>query len=221
MTKQEIVEYIVDSYLPIQMAIPAIVVEKNVEEAIRWFNREGSDVVLKTFPYGGTNVLELPTDVGEVMEVYPSKVVSELYTAQSLMLGVTVLDFDIDTLVSKFSYLSSMRTFLSSKLNWKWVKPYLHLRGNIADVGDLTVQYLRDFDFQDCTLDIPSGPLDFILRYAQALTDIKEGKVRRLGSIIDAPLDGASMVSEGEAALAAVKENLIQTRRLVAVSRSK
>ncbi len=220
MNKSEMVSYIVDEYLPVSMAVPTSVVTKQVEEAIRWFDREGADIRLQTFPYGGTVVKELPSYVDIVMEVYPSNVVTELFTAQTLLLGVTILDYDLEVLVPKFAHLSTLRTFLSSKFRWKWVKPNLYIGGTTTDFGFITVQYMYHYDYTDATLDITGTSLDYVLRYAKAMTDIREGRARRLGSIIDAPVDGDTLVSEGAMELDRVKEELINKRRLVAISRS-
>ena len=114
MVKSEIVEYIVQSFEPISLSITDSVVQKSVEEALRWFNREGADIVYQQYTLPAGKIVDLEDyDVDQVLEVYPNSVISELFTAQSLLLGVTVLDYDIETIAMKMANIQSIRTFLS------------------------------------------------------------------------------------------------------------
>ena len=156
----------------------------------------------------------------QVLLVYPNSVISELFTAQSLLLGVTVLDYDIETIAMKMANIQNIRTFLSSRFRWRWLKPYLYIGGMISNVTSLVVEYLRSYDWESETQDIGGQPFDWIYRYALAKVKQSEGRVLRLGAIIDAPLDGDALVSEGTAELIAIREELRRVRSVLPLMRS-
>lgn len=221
MVKSEIVEYIVQSFEPIRLSITDSVVQKNLEEAIRWFNREGADIVFQQFAFPASAILDLDDyDVDQVLHVYPNSVISEIFTAQSLLLGVTVLDYDIETIALKMANIQSIRTFLASRFRWRWVKPHLYVGGMTSNVTSVVVQYLREYDWESETQSIGGGPFDWIYRYALARVKQSEGRVLRLGAIIEAPLDGDTLVSEGTAELTAIREELRNVRSVLPIMRS-
>lgn len=221
MVKSEIVEYIIRSFDPIVLSINDSVVQKNVEEAIRWFDREGADVVYQQFTLPGNNIVSMVgNDVGQVLQVYPNRVISELFTYQSLLLGVTVLDYDIETIALKMANIQSIRTFLGSRFRWRWMNPNLHIAGMMTNVSSIVVEYLRFYDWESDTQEITGQPFDWIYRYATARVKQSEGRVLRLGAIIDAPLDGGSLVSEGAAEIEAIKVELRTVRAVLPIMRS-
>lgn len=221
MVKSEIVEYIVQSFDPISLSISDSVVQKSVEEALRWFNREGADIVYQQYMLPASKIVDLEDfDVDQVLMVYPNSVISELFTAQSLLLGVTVLDYDIETIAIKMANIQSIRTFLSSRFRWKWIKPYLYIGGMISNVTSLVVEYLRAYDWESETQDIGGQPFDWIYRYALAKVKQSEGRVLRMGAIIEAPMDGDALASEGTAELIAIREELRRVRSVLPLMRS-
>lgn len=220
MTKAEIVKSVRDLFLPITLAVPDSVILQSVEEAIRWFDREGAIRAWKGFAYGGTDHITLTDDVDCVLAVYPNKVVTELFTAQTLLLGVTILDYDLETIATKFAHLSTLRTFLGSKFRWKFIKPLLYVAGMVTGVDNLVVEYFKHYDWEDEDTVVDAGALDFIKRYAVARTKIAEGRVLRMGRIIDAPMDGAELTSEGKEEIESIKNELRAVRSIGAVVRS-
>lgn len=219
MRKAEISQYIIDEFLPIQLVTDTTATQKMVEEAIRWYDREGATIVYEQFSMTGT-VITLPDRVDQVIDIIPDRVVSEIFTAQTLLLGVTILDYDIITLALKQNHLADLRTFLASRGRWKWLKPYLHLAGMFTGVTTLVVKYLRHYDWTDETDDIADAGLDWIIRYARAMLKQKEGRTLRMGSVIQTPLDGETLVNEGVTELKDVKQELIDKRPVIPLARS-
>ncbi len=220
MTKSEIVTYVADSFQPIQLVTGAIAQLQSAEEAIRWFDREGADVSFKMFAYNQQNVMTLSDDVDVVVNVYLDRVVTEIFTAQTLLLGVTILDYDIQTLALKMNHLSDLRTFLASRFRWRWLRPYLYVDGMTTSAANLVVQYLKKYDYTDPTQDITGGPLDWVIRYATALLKQREGRILRMGSVIQAPLDGSELMSEGKTEQIEIMNDLRRVRAVMPIGRS-
>lgn len=220
MIKRQISEYIRTERLPIVPAQDISATDKFVEEAIRWYDEEGATLVTEQFNIGNGIVITLPDRVDVVYNVIADRVVSEIFTAQTLLLGVTILDYDIVTLAMKQEHLQNLRTFLASRMRWNWVKPYLHFDGALTAVTSVVIKYLRHYDWQDADDDITDKGLNWIIRYARALFKTAEGRILRMGSAIGMPMDGPEMAAEGVAELAEVKRELIEKRPILPVVRS-
>jgi len=218
--KRQISEYVRNERLPIVPVQDISATDKFVEEAIRWYDEEGATIVTEQFDIGSGIVVTLPDRVDEVFDVTADRVVSEIFTAQTLLLGVTILDYDIVTLALKQNHLNDLRTFLASRMRWKWVKPYLHFDGALTAVVSVVVKYLRHYDWQDSDDDIVDKGLNWIIRYARALFKQEEGRILRMGSAINMPLDGDKLSAEGVTELEKVKQELIEKRPIIPIARS-
>lgn len=217
---REIVEYVVSSFKPIKLSTATVSIEQCVEEAIRWWNRVGGYPKAEQFAYPQTNSFTLPDRVDQVMYVITNRITTELFTAQTLLLGVTVLDYDITTLAMKQDHLSNLRTFLASRFRWKWVKPNLYVDGLLTAVSSMVVVYLPHFDWTDKEAEINGKDLEWIQRYARALVKQREGEIRRLGSVIQSPLDGDTLVTESASEIEAIKKDWNATRPAIPGFRS-
>jgi hypothetical protein len=219
-TKRQISEYIRNERLPIVPAQDISATDKFVEEAIRWYDEEGATIVAEQFNIGSGVVITLPDRVDTVFDVTPDRVVSEIFTAQTLLLGVTILDYDIITLAMKQEHLANLRTFLASRMRWRWIKPYLHFDGALTAVTSVVVKYLRHYDWTNDEDDITDKGLNWIIRYARGLFKKEEGRILRMGSAINMPLDGPQLASEGVDEIKEVKQELIDKRAIIPISRS-
>lgn len=220
MIKRQISEYVRNERLPIVPVQDISATDKFVEEAIRWYDEEGATIVTEQFDIGSGIVVTLPDRVDEVFDVTADRVVSEIFTAQTLLLGVTILDYDIVTLALKQNHLNDLRTFLASRMRWKWVKPYLHFDGALTAVVSVVVKYLRHYDWQDSDDDIVDKGLNWIIRYSRAMFKQEEGRILRMGSAINMPLDGDKLSAEGVTELEKVKQELIEKRPIIPIARS-
>jgi hypothetical protein len=220
LTKSEIVTYIRDELLPIVPVSSESATLKGVEEAIRWYDREGATLVYEQFDF--STIITLPSRVDQVLDVIMDHVVNEIFTAQTLLLGVTILDYDILTLALKQNHLADLRTFLASRTRWRWIKPYLHFDGNTQGTTYVIVKYLKHYDYTSATDDISSSDsgLDWIIRYSRAKFKQAEGRILRMGSVINTPMDGSEMYREGTDELKEVKDELIAKRPLVVGTRT-
>jgi len=201
----EIVEYVVSSFKPIVLSTAKVSIEQCVEEAIRWWDRVGGYPKAEQFAYPQTNSFELPPRVDQVLYAIPDRVTTELFTAQTLLLGVTILDYDILTLAMKQDHLANLRTFLSSRFKWKFLKPNLYVDGMTTSIATMVIVYYQHYDWQDREADIVGKDIEWIQKYARALVKQREGEIRRLGSVIQSPLDGDTLVSESGAELDTIK----------------
>lgn len=220
MNKRQISEYIRGERLPIVPVQDISATDKFVEEAIRWYDEEGATIVVEQFSIGSGLVITLPDRVDTVIDVTPDRVVSEIFTAQTLLLGVTILDYDIITLAMKQDHLQNLRTFLASRMRWRWVRPYLHFDGALTAVSTVVIKFLRHYDWTDSDDDITDKGLNWIIRYARALFKQEEGRILRMGSAINMPMDGNELASEGVAELKDVKQELIDKRSIIPIARS-
>ena len=203
---REIVEYVISSFKPITLATAKVSIEQCVEEAIQWWDRVGGYPKAEQFAYPQTNSFMLPDRVDAVMQVIPDRVTTELFTAQTLLLGVTILDYDILTLAMKQDHLANLRTFLASRFRWKFVKPYMYVDGMITSIATMVVVYLPHYNWEDRNIAITGKDVYWIRRYARALVKQREGEIRRLGSVIQSPLDGDTLVGESRDEITAIKD---------------
>jgi len=218
--KRQISETIRGELLPIVPVQDISATDKAVEEAIRWYDEEGATLVTEQFSLGNGLVITLPDRVDEVYDVIADRVVSEIFTAQTLLLGVTILDYDIVTLAMKQNHLQNLRTFLASRMRWKWVKPFLHFDGALTAVTTIVIKYLRHYDWEDNDDDINDRGLNWIIRYARGKFKKEEGRILRMGAAVNMPLDGVALAAEGDAELKEVKAELIEKRTVLPVVRS-
>ena len=216
----EIVEYVVSSFKPIVLATSTVSVEQCVEEAVQWWDRAGGYPKAEQFAYPQTNSFLLPERVDAVMNVIPDRVTTELFTAQTLLLGVTILDYDILTLAMKQDHLANLRTFLASRFRWKFVKPYMYVDGMVTSVATMVVVYLPHYDWRDRDVDITGKDVYWIRRYARSLVKGREGEIRRLGSVIQSPLDGDTLVNESKDEITAIKDEWNRSKPVVPGFRS-
>lgn len=203
---REIVEYVISSFKPIKLATARVSIEQCVEEALQWWDRAGAYPKAEQFAYPQTNSFQLPERVDTVMYVIPDRVTTELFTAQTLLLGVTILDYDIMTLAMKQDHLANLRTFLASRFRWQFLKPYLYVDGMLTAVSSMVVVYLPHFNWEDRNVEITGKDVYWIRRYARALVKQREGEIRRLGSVIQSPLDGDTLVTESKDEIQSIKD---------------
>ena len=195
----------VSSFKPIVLSTAKVSIEQCVEEAIQWWDRVGGYPKAEQFVYPQTNSFILPDHVDAVLQVIPDRVTTELFTAQTLLLGVTILDYDILTLAMKQDHLANLRTFLASRFRWKWVKPYMYVDGMVTAVATMVVVYLPHYDWADRNVEITGKDIYWIRRYARALVKQREGEIRRLGNVIQSPLDGDALVGESKDEIDTIK----------------
>ena len=194
------------SFKPIKLATSRVSIDQCVEEAIQWWDRVGGYPKAEQFNYPQTNSFLLPDRVDAILDVIPDRVTTELFTAQTLLLGVTILDYDILTLAMKQDHLANLRTFLASRFRWKFVKPYIYVDGMLTAVATMVVVYLPHYDWSSRTEEILGKDVYWIRRYARALVKQREGEIRRLGSVIQSPLDGDTLTGESRDEIAAIKD---------------
>lgn len=220
MKYREIVEYVVASFEPIKLATAEVSIEQCVDEAIRWWDRVGGYPQSEQVLYPQTNAFLLPERVDVVTNVYTDRITTELFTAQTLLLGVTILDYDIMTLAMKQDHLANLRSFLASRFRWKFLKPYLYVDGMVTAVSTMVVTYLPHFDWTSKTTEITGKNLDWIQRYARALLKGREGEIRRLGSVIQSPLDGDTLVQESKDEVAVIKQEWNAAKPVIPFART-
>ncbi len=220
MKKREIAEYVVEDFKPITLATAFTAIEQCVEEGIRWFDREGGEQGFESFSYNGGPVMTLPDRVDQVIQVLTDRVVSEIFTAQTLLLGVTILDYDIMTLAMKQNHLGDLRSFLASRFRWNWVKPYLHVAGMLTAVNKFMVRYLIKYDWKDADFDYTGRAEKYLITYTRALVKQREGRILRMGQVIGSPIDGDNLVQEAIQELTAVQQDVRDSRPPLPMSRS-
>jgi hypothetical protein len=194
----ELRERVVATFAPITLAMSEEAIDECVEHAIQWWDRVCGYMVVEQFSYNQQNALSLPTRVDQVMDVLTDRVTTELFTAQTLLLGVTILDYDILTLAMKQDHLANLRTYLSSRFRWRWIRPYLYVDGMTTSVASFVVSYLPHYDYTSRSEEITDKAVHWITRYAIGLVKQREGRVLRLGSVIQSPLDGAELIHDGK-----------------------
>lgn len=211
---------IVSSFAPIVLVCGEEAIDEALEQAIEWWDRVCAYTVLEEFSYNQTEALTLPDRVDQVVDVLPDRVTTELFTAQTLLLGVTILDYDIPTLAMKQDHLANLRTYLGSRFRWRWHKPYLYITGMTTSVNHFGVIYLPHYDATDRTQEITGKAAHWIIRYAIGLVKQREGRILRMGSVIQSPIDGAELVADGEKDLEKVEADWNKSRPPMVLTRT-
>lgn len=199
------------------------VIEQQVENAIRYWNTHSAFKVscMCSYPPGTTRV-QLGAEFKAVVDVMPSKKTTFIWNDHPLwtLTGITVLDNVTTDLIMMSEAFRNYRIYVGTNFrHWfhksddPTVGGYLYCTNVPAGVGSLFVIGTKRITKNE---NIKSQYiLDWVLYYAKALVKQVEGNILRKTAIIDMPLDGQALYSEGREEQLKLQESLSKDARWV------
>ena len=199
------------------------VIEQQVENAIRYWNTHSAYKVSSVYDYPpGTTRVQLSAEFKTVVDVVPTRKTTFIWSDHPLwtLTGITVLDNVTTDLIMMSEAFRNYRIYVGTNFRWMYdraVEPtvggYLYATNVPSGVGSLFVMGTKRITQNE---DIKSQYiLDWILYYAKALVKQVEGNILRKTTIIDTPLDGQALYSEGREEQKELKESLARDSRWI------
>ncbi len=226
------VAWIKREFSPLELIIARdsdLVIEQQVENAIRYWNNNSSYKISDVYDYPpGTTRVQLDANFKSVVDVIPTMKTSFIWNDHPLwtLTGITVLDNVTTDLIMMSEAFRNYRIYVGTNFRqWfhKSVDPtvggYLYCVNVPSGVGSV---YVIGTKRVTLTEDIISPHiLDWILYYSKALVKQVEGNILRKTSIIDMPMDGQQIYSEGREEQKELKESLAKNSRWVVMMKRK
>lgn len=220
------VDWIKKEFEPLQLIVAQVddsVIEQQVENAIRYWNTHSAFKMNGIYPYpAGTKRVQLDAAFKGVVDVLPTTAAEYLWNNHPLwtLTGITVLDNVTTDLIMMSEAFRSYRIYVGTNFRFAYQKsddPTVggHLYCVNIPNGTSTILVIgtkRITKNEDIT---NNYILDWILYYAKALVKQIEGNILRKTAIIDTPLDGQELISEGREEQKILKEDLQKDSRWV------
>lgn len=197
--------WIEKEFSPLKLITPPATISQQVENAIRYWNTHSAYKVSSVYDYPpGTTRVQIDSDFKSVVDVIPTKKTTFIWSDHPLwtLTGITVLDNVTTDLIMMSEAFRNYRIYVGTNFRYTYdrsddpdVGGYLYCVNVPAGVGSLFVMGTKRITKNE---DIKSQYiLDWILYYTKALVKQIEGNTLRKTAIIDMPLDGQQLYSEG------------------------
>jgi len=228
MTKSEIVRWLKNEFLPIQLATPEEAILQTIDNAIRYWNTNSGFRLIKMYAAGlNTKTVQLDPEFKSVVKVIPDKATTWIYHDLPLwsLLGITVIDNVTSDLIVIGEAFKTIKKYLGTEFAWTFVENqdnpdqggYLFLQNMPSKATKICVmgtrRILPDEDIKSQYI------LDWILGYSKALLKQIEGNTLRKSDIIGVKNDGQQLFDEGKDEQKALQEKLAVDGRWVALAR--
>jgi hypothetical protein len=223
MKREEIRDWIVQSFMPVHLSLPNETLDQIIDATILYWNTHSGYKIVRMFSVtadANTTQVQLSADIKTVIHCYPSAMVEELFSNHPMwvLLGFITLDRYTEDLMLLSNTFENYKIYLGNDFRWKWIRSddstvggWLYLQqtprgaSKVAVVG--TKRILVGEDITDEFI------YNWIREHARSRVKIFEGNVLRKAVIIGISNDGESMVTEGKAECLALEEALRKESR--------
>jgi hypothetical protein len=179
-----------------------------IQQAIQYFNGNYNQSIMETVDITAGSPVTLPARVRQVQAVFDVKQESDSLANQELLQYFYLKYRPAAGRILTYQEMIALQLFYNTtegiffaQVNWK------HMPGTPGGTSALffkgftnsflTIQYKYWFNPNDLSYQFDDYPLDWIYRYALALTKIDEGTILRKSISVDIPSDGTDMVTDG------------------------
>ena len=220
MTRQNIRDWIITSFRPLTLAVPAETIDQVVDASILYWNTHSAYGVVRMYDTTGgstTAAVQLDPDIKTVVQCYPSALEEYLFQNHPMwvMLGFITLDRYTQDLMLLSHAFDGYKIYLGNDFRWKWSRSNDSTRGGwlflqqvpaeAAKVG--VVGTKRVLPTEDIADEFVYG---WIREYARSGVKMFEGAVKRQATMIDIANDGNEMIAEGKEERTVLEEKLRQ-----------
>ncbi|MHA1286346.1 MAG: hypothetical protein ACTSPB_02965 [Candidatus Thorarchaeota archaeon] len=226
------VTWIKKEFEPIELIISQTddsVIEQQVENAIRYWNTHSAFKVWGMYDYSpGITRVQLDPAFKMVVDVVPSRSSTYIWASHPLwsLVGMTVLDNVTSDLIMMSEAFRNYRIYVGTNFRFAYqpsqdptVGGYLYCTNIPSGTSSVMVIGTRRIKANE---DITSQYiLDWILYYAKALVKQIEGNTLRKAMIIDTPLDGQALLSEGREEQKELQASLSRDARWIIMMKRK
>jgi len=227
------VDWIKREFSPLELVLAKDgdeVIEQQVENAIRYWNNNSAYKISDVYDYpSGATRVQIDANFKAVIDVIPTKKTTFIWNDHPLwtLTGITVLDNVTTDLIMMSEAFRNYRIYVGTNFrHWfhrseddPTVGGYLYCVNVPAGVSSVFVMGTKRITVNE---DITSPHiLDWILYYSKALVKQVEGNILRKTAIIDMPLDGQALYTEGREEQKALQESLARNSRWVVFMKRK
>jgi len=207
-----------NEFKPLILITPDIVLEQQVENAIRYWNTHSAYKIGDVYNYApGTKRVQLNSNFKMVVDVIPTKATTWIWNDHPLwtLTGITVLDNVTTDLIMMSEAFRNYRIYVGTNFRWTFQKSddptvggYLYCINVPSNVESIFVTGTkRVIADEDIKVDYI---LDWIYYYSKALVKQIEGNTLRKTAVIDMPIDGQALVDEGREEQKDLREKLFR-----------
>lgn len=215
--------WIANEFKPLTLITPVESIEQCVENAIRYWNTHSAHRITAMYPYShGQSRVQIDPEFKAVVDVLPSSIPEYIWSSHPLwtLTGITVLDNVTTDLIMMSEAFRNYRIYVGTNFRWTFqmstsptVGGFLYCknipRGAVSLFVEGTKRITKNEDIKSQYI------LDWILNYSKALVMQIEGNTLRKTAIIDTPLDGQQMVTDGRADQKELRESLAKDARWI------
>ena len=223
MKREEIRDWITQSFKPVSLSLPNDTLDQIVDATILYWNTHSCHKIVRMFDASAAadhTQVQLSAEIKTVVQCYPSAMAEELFSNHPMwvLLGFITLDRYTEDLMLLSNTFENYKIYLGNDFRWKWIRAddstqggWLYMqqvpRGavRVAVVG--TKRILPGEDIVDEFI------YNWVREHARSRVKIFEGNVLRKAVIIGIQNDGDSMVTEGKAECLALEEALRKESR--------
>lgn len=223
------VTWLRNEFKPLELITPLVSIKQCVENAIRYWNTHSAYRISAMYSLGSGNTrVQIDPEFKGVVDVLPSTVPEYIWSSHPLwtLTGITVLDNVTTDLIMMSEAFRNYRIYVGTNFRWVWqpsVSPtiggYLYCRnlprGAVSVYVEGTKRITKNEDIKSQYI------VEWILNYSKALLMQIEGNTLRKTAIIDTPLDGQQMVTDGRADQKDLKESLQRDARWIIFAKRK
>ena len=222
MDKTAIIEWIQNSFAPLQLAVPDTTIELCVDNAISYWNTHSAYKTVEMVDYDGTSyAVEVPKKFKTVVNVLPNKMRENILSDHPMwmLLGFVTLDAHTQDLMQVSYTFEEYKRWLGANFRWKWVRSedpeanggYVYVQSIPEGTNAFAILGTKRVEETEDIKD------EFIYRwirdYARSLTKMYEGNVLRKADIIGVRNDGQAQVDEAKEETKDLEEKLRQEGR--------
>ena len=217
------VAWIRNEFLPLTLITPLVSIEQCIENAIRYWNTHSAYKISQVVDYSaGSARVQLDPEFKAVVDVIPTAATTHIWSSHPLwtLVGITVLDNVTSDLIMMSEAFRNYQIYVGTNFRFAYkrsddptVGGYLYCTNVPASTQSLlaigTKRITKNEDIKSQYI------LDWILSYSKALVKQIEGNTLRKTMIIDTPLDGQSMITEGREEVKELQDRLQKDSRWI------
>lgn len=212
---------------PVELVTPDATIGLMVQNTLRYLNTKSAFPLVRMYDATPeTKLITLDTDFKNVVRVYPSTTADWILQNYPLwsLLGVTVIDNITSDLILMAEGFKNYRYYIGADFRFNFqrsedpsVGSSLYLFNVPSSTTKICVVGTKRFsDVEDITSDYA---IDWILRYAKALTLITEGNTLRKADAIGVRNDGQALIDENKKEVELLQKELADSGRWYSFAR--
>lgn len=232
MRRDEIRNWIIKEFQPVNLAMPYETIDQQIDNAVRYWNTHSAYRVVRMYDYT-SDVIQVDADIKSVVNCYPSTIETNVLSGHPMwsLLGLLTLDrYTKDIMLLQHTF-GGYNIYIGNDFRWHFERSldnseggYLYLQSvpnNASKIAVIGLKRLTEDDLSNDDGITDEFILDWVLQYSKALVKVMEGNTLRKAQIIGIANDGENMVSEGKEEIEKLQKKLKQEGTWAILSKRK